>query len=90
MTEEYVKKINDIIDNFDFEKVHAYMTLIKWVWFCEGIPSVSELKETAKKLLIEAIEKEYAEIATGGFFVINDSKIGYLWLGFCIEDGESY
>ena len=66
------KKINEVIDFFDFEKVHNVMEFLNWQWQGLGVPKVYELKETATNLIIESINKtletlqDYS-IGTGGF-----------------------
>jgi hypothetical protein len=68
------KKINEVIDFFDFEKVHNVMEFLNWQWQGAGIgvPKVYDLKETATNLIIETINKtletskDYS-ITTGGF-----------------------
>lgn len=67
------KKINEVINSFDFEKVHNVMEFLNWRWQGAGIgvPKVIDLKETATNLIIESINKtletskDYS-IATGG------------------------
>ena len=69
--EEMMQSIIDIIERFDFDKVHKYMTDIDWQWRGEGVPSVNELKRTAINLLVEAVEDktEVTSVGTGGFRV---------------------
>ena len=74
------QKIQNIISDFDFEKVHAYMKLTKWVWATETpgeteTPSIEKLKTTAEYLLIQLYRKHTEEnissfsMGTGGFMV---------------------
>jgi hypothetical protein len=70
--EELKQGILDIIECFDFDKVHKYMTDINWTWYHEGgVPSIPELKRTAVRLLVEAVEDktEITSVGTGGFRV---------------------
>jgi hypothetical protein len=51
--------IEQILDKFDFEKVHAYMLLTKWKWHLKGemrIPEIHELKAHASYFLWQALE----------------------------------
>lgn len=68
--------IDEIIENFNFDKVHMAMTMLDWKWAGENgdaVPSMKELKDTARRLLTEAykdgVEPDYAYnvVATGGF-----------------------
>lgn len=69
--------IDEIMDNFDFHKVHKVMKCLGWKWaFSEnGIPEIYELKEEARRLLNECLysiiqnAEESWNIATGGFKV---------------------
>lgn len=49
--------IDNIMDNFDFERVHNTMWLLNWWWFDKGVPSVDQLKQEARKHLDRAIEQ---------------------------------
>lgn len=50
------KMINEVLDDFDFEKVHAVMTLLNRRWFVLSkatsvVPTVEMLRERARYLL---------------------------------------
>jgi len=67
--------INDIIENFQWEKVHKAMEALNWTWHdSEGkTPSIGALFRCATKLLHDAYdgaekEKEDYMAATGGFY----------------------
>lgn len=73
--EVYMKKTKKILKNFDFEKVHEVMNHLNWVWFKEGerkVPTVKELKKTAKELIKEIKKLDVDVISTGGFEVRKD------------------
>ncbi len=55
--------INELLEKFDFKKVHAYLVLSN----SKYQPTIEELKETARRLL-EAPENF---IGSAGFFAIN-------------------
>ena len=67
-TEHQLNLIDDIIDEFNFEKVHKAMTALDWKWAIpitgnDGtlelqVPSLSRLKKFARYLLIDSIETE--------------------------------
>jgi hypothetical protein len=50
------KMIDDIMDNFDFNRVQTAMEALDWRWASEGVPSIKQLKETAVYLLKSAAE----------------------------------
>lgn len=88
--------INEVIDNFDFEKVHKVMELLEWKWaFCGGsdygIPSTQDLIDLAERILGEAWD-EKTRIATGGFVAeYDDSGDGKPWLelSFVVEESQT-
>lgn len=68
--------IDDIMDNFDFRKVHRVMKYLNWTWASSnGVPEVFELKDCARRLLNECLcsmimkGEDTWGIATGGFYV---------------------
>jgi hypothetical protein len=55
----------EYIERFDFDKVHSYMKINKWVWGMSppGVPDISELKECANTLfndLLKDLERDLA------------------------------
>jgi len=48
--------IEEIIANFDFEKVHKVMTLLNWEWRNEGVPPPYKIIEEARRHLRQAAE----------------------------------
>jgi hypothetical protein len=68
--QSYVQElIDEIMDNFDFDKVHKVMTFLNWTWWnaAEGVPSTSELRQQARRLLRDAVDKK-SSISTGGLW----------------------
>ena len=61
--------IQEVLDDFNFERVHCAMTAVDWHWqTTEGnglaVPTVARLKARARILLRDAIKSKY--LATGG------------------------
>jgi len=80
------KMIDDIMDEFDFDKVQEVMEYLNWRWAGEYV-TIDMLKETAKRLLREAADLRLGDYkdthweqgvicATGGFQA----------MAFCNED----
>lgn len=72
--EQLEKKIERILKDFDFEKVHEVMKYLNWKWYLfeiddMGIPYIRNLKNVAERLLRSAVSSptEYGRSATGGF-----------------------
>ena len=66
-------KIIDLISNFDFEKVQAYMILTKWQWWNREIgdyyqPTIEDLKHTATDILCRVTSEGNSLIGSGGFY----------------------
>jgi hypothetical protein len=84
--------IDEIMDNFDFEKVAKVMEVLGWKWVNSEtdlkIPDVSELRKQARRLLTTAL-KENTGVATGGFKVtyLKDEK--FLHLEFVVSEWDT-
>lgn len=60
--------IDEILDNFNFERVHNVMMHLDWDWAStDGVPNISDLRKCARRLLKEvAYSEEYNSVGTGG------------------------
>lgn len=83
-------KIQDCLDNFDFERVHKVMVALDWKWFMldgERIPSIKDLRNNAERLLSIAV-RDNDTISLGGFkasyFVTNETPM--IRLSFIVEE----
>jgi len=70
MAQQQAQTVGQIVDRFDFQKVHDYMVLTQWKWYDE-VPTMDDLKRTATRLLVEAQmdPQEVVSMGTGGFRV---------------------
>lgn len=72
MNEKRDKCIEEVLTEFDFDKVHTAMVAVKWTWRTEdgsgnlAIPSRDALVMTARDLLEKAWRNE-GTVRTGGF-----------------------
>ena len=87
-------KIEDIMENFNFDKVHKIMTMLDWKWAmtANGVPSMDELRAEAKRLLIDAAVERTC-VATGGFRAVYESDGSddpYIGLEFIVEECEGF
>lgn len=70
---EFENKLEEIIDNFDFDRVHKVMEFLNWNWVsCDGVPTIGKLVTTVQKEFRRAFEevlqsKEGLKMSTGGF-----------------------
>ena len=90
-------KIQDILEDFNFQKVHDVMEQLDWKWAMTkyGVPTLDELKSEAKRLLIDACVEKTC-VATGGFRAVYeagetpDDPETYIALEFIIEECEGF
>lgn len=65
----------EMISEFDFEKVHKVMTLLDWTWVDSGKlpPTIERMKMTVRELFdqiyssVNRDKRDHSVIATGGF-----------------------
>ena len=90
MTEEQRKAVDNIMDWFDFEKVHKTMRALRWEWIGaeEKIPCQGEIRERARKLLTDAIQSEMS-IGSGGLQVTYVPVEGFLKLEFVVSEWDA-
>jgi len=88
-------KIEDIMRNFDFEKVHDVMQYLDWHWVKVGVPTVEDIKAEAKRLLVDACY-EKTTVACGGFRATYEATPGseegdeFIQLEFILTDAEGF
>ena len=89
-------QINDLISDFDFQRVHIAMTALDWQWkTTEGdghaVPSIAKLKSMARHLLREAIKNKV--VGSGGFVARYHPKVDdapeYFSLQFMLTESDS-
>ena len=94
-----METIDDIMDNFDFDKVHEAMSLLGWRWVdpysqAFEIPHVSDLRKRARRLMQDAMGSHMPSYSTGtgGFQVDKETIEGkvYLSLSFVLTSGDNY
>lgn len=86
MNEKQQQLIDHILDHFDFESVHIAMEALKWSWHGEGVPDIPKLRQTARRLLKEAVSKN-CEVLSGGFCASYNQ--GTCYLHFTLERQET-
>jgi hypothetical protein len=82
------EQIDDIMDHFDFEKVHKAMVALEWVWHNSStgrseVPERWEIRKRARTLLHNAMDvAEKASrpmkggwiVGTGGFIAVSNKN----------------
>ena len=102
--EVYDRIEEEILDHFDFNKVHKVMEHLNWTWFEIGdeVPSVSDIRKKARALLRECADKlldnpddnfpDYA-VGTGGLYAKayrGIDSIDYFRLYFAVESWDNF
>ena len=83
--------IDNILDEFDFEKAHKVMEFLEWKW-SNAVPTIADMRRLARNLLKEAAEGEVVAIGTGGLQVrkcVVDGTI-YLTLEFVVASWDNH
>jgi hypothetical protein len=90
MTDEQRRAIDNIMDWFDFDKVHKTMKALRWQWVGaeEKIPCQGEIREKARQMLTDAIETEMS-IGSGGLQVTYNPIEGFLKLEFVVSEWDT-
>lgn len=95
--EQKEQMIADVMDDFDFDKVHDVMKALGWEWIAltgnGEVPSVWQIAKRAKKLLDEVMDfygdGEHHAISTGGFTAMLEED-GTLSLLFVAEHTSAF
>lgn len=71
ITQKQQELIDDIMDNFNFEKVHKVMTFLNWTWYNletmkEYIPTIQEIRSSARDRLKTVLLEKYGYCESGG------------------------
>ena len=90
MTEDQRKAVDNIMDWFDFDKVHRTMKALRWEWIGaeEKIPCQGEIRERARQLLTDAIQSEMS-IGSGVLQVTYVPVEGFLKLEFVVSEWDA-
>jgi hypothetical protein len=90
--------IADILDEFDFDKVHKVMEFLDWTWFKDDmqspaeVPTKGDLRKQARRLMNNCIKHEECSTGTGGFYVRKSTYDGvpYYELQFVVTSWNNY
>jgi len=72
---ERMKK--EILDNFDFEKVHKVMTLLDWRWYSSAenkVPNIEQMKNMVRSLFKSLEHPDCDAVSCGGFSLYYDTE----------------
>lgn len=89
ITQKQQELIDDIMDNFNFEKVHKVMEFLNWTWWNNELkkdinPTIQDIRSDARKKLKRILEENHSSIESGGL-VARKYDDGTISLEFKIE-----
>jgi hypothetical protein len=100
---EKQKSIDNIIDNFNWDRVQKVMEFLDWKWYgsCEGeVPTIGPLIRQSMDLLNKAYDlceqyKEITRVGTGGLYAMafwddEEKEVYHLELYFALSSWEEY
>ncbi len=62
--------VDEMMECFDFEKVHRVMTMLDWKWTMIGaVPGIPDLRKQVRELMRRLWNSDNQSVATGGFVV---------------------
>ena len=83
------EQIEEIMDEFDFEKVHKVMKLLNWKWVGadDGVPRIAEMRRSARDHLARVANVKSGAIgsASGGFVARRETVEGQQRLSLAFE-----
>jgi hypothetical protein len=86
------RKIEEIMNNFDFTRTYRVMEALNWEWCDQGVPDVEDQRETARDLLEQIVDDRFSKptgrFGTGGFMAEIDINTGFLGLYFIAAEWE--
>jgi hypothetical protein len=91
----------EVLQNFDFGRVHDVMTYLGWLWTSNDqprVPNINELRDAARQRCIDAIiaarklGKEVYSSSGGLEATAEIDEDGKTWLGlkFVVTDWDNY
>lgn len=86
-TEQSSSSVDLLLEDFDFQLVHDFMTKMDWKWYTPHsdsvqVPSIDRLKSMASMLLMHAYKTGHA--CSGGFEAFFDPKANKYCLKFVL------
>jgi hypothetical protein len=91
----YEDKLQELIDGFDFERVHSVMKAINWTWTNIGVPNENDMIAMVHSLYNgirdRVLNHEYCYCSSGGFkLIFNPNEDNELRLVFELETCSVY
>jgi len=85
----FQEQVDNIMDEFEFERVHEIMKAVNWTWLDDGVPYVSDLRKEARRHLYAL--RDIALSSSCGFTAMKINGVLDLYWGLNslgMTDGE--
>ena len=97
ITEKQQELIDEIMDEFDFRRVHKTMEFLNWHWGGRGVPagelrvpSLAELRKEARRMLKDCCLEGHYSTESGGlraeYFAETVDEVEWMRLSFILAD----
>ena len=101
LKEYHYDLIEEVMEEFDFEKMFNVMNYLNWEWATcvengPSVPTIKEIRKLARSLMKDCIKKAQANehklmtISTAGFEVYYNETDRFLSLKFIVEGWDAY
>lgn len=86
----YIEKFEEILNEFDFNKVKQVMDYLEWTWYdTDGVPNIKEMKNSCWRLFEHVLSrylnsKSKCIISSGGFKITLFKE--YILLEFIVAE----
>ena len=99
MTElEIYKLAVDVCKHLDYNKIYKVMDLLEWEWYGVGVPTETDVFDTAVRLSVDAINcsleasSGVGGISTGGLHAVAEMYEGEMTLkvSFILDEWDNY
>ena len=99
--DRHMNMIAEILNEFDFERVHSTMTQLGWTWHAIGVPTIDDLRKSSRQRIDDAIKGCLGDGQTGSEFFSSSGglkatvtknhygQIDFIQLEFILESWET-
>lgn len=92
--ERYLQeRIDEVMDWFDFEKVHKAMVALNWEWIGVGVPEIPDMRKKVREYMRDTFNRVVAGknksfCSCGGFSVTCENQDGVIFFNVSFEVAE--
>ena len=85
---EIQNQMDEVMDWFDFEKVHRCMVALNWTWYDVGVPDVPTMRKKVREYMVDAYRVNGA-VGSGGFEVEYNEDTKSFKVRFVVADWDT-